>query len=129
MAGGSQIIINKNGITFITPGKFEAKAGQHIFEGGQKIKAEIPQLSLAKVLEAYTHRLDLSNLYASQDFSKVKYYAFKEGDNSSYISGNLDNWGRTERFTSESADEYKLMICDPDDSWEVIINEDGNGKK
>ncbi len=24
MAGGSQIIINKNGITFITPGKFEA---------------------------------------------------------------------------------------------------------
>jgi len=24
MAGGSQIIINKNGITFITPAKFEA---------------------------------------------------------------------------------------------------------
>lgn len=25
MAGGSQIIINKNGITVITPGKFEEK--------------------------------------------------------------------------------------------------------
>ena len=33
MAGGSQIIINKNGITFITPGKLEAKAGQHLFKG------------------------------------------------------------------------------------------------
>ena len=33
MAGGSQIIINKNGITFITPEKFEAKAGQHLFNG------------------------------------------------------------------------------------------------
>ena len=33
MAGGSQIIINKNGITFITPAKFEAKAGQHLFTG------------------------------------------------------------------------------------------------
>lgn len=31
MAGGSQIIINANGITIITPAKFEAKAGQHIF--------------------------------------------------------------------------------------------------
>lgn len=30
MAGGSQIIINKNGITLITPSKFEAKAGQHL---------------------------------------------------------------------------------------------------
>ena len=34
MAGGSQIIINKDGITILTPRKFEAKAGQHIFKGG-----------------------------------------------------------------------------------------------
>ena len=36
MAGGSQIIINKDGITLITPGKFEPKAGQHLFKGGEK---------------------------------------------------------------------------------------------
>ena len=29
MAGGSQIIINKDGMTINTPAKFEAKAGQH----------------------------------------------------------------------------------------------------
>lgn len=37
MAGGSQIIINKDGITLITPGKFEPKAGQHLFKGGEKL--------------------------------------------------------------------------------------------
>ena len=42
MAGGSQIIINKNGITFITPGKFEAKAGQHLFKGGATITTQLP---------------------------------------------------------------------------------------
>lgn len=44
MAGGSQIIINKNGITFITPGKFEAKAGQHKFEGGQRVVTTLPNI-------------------------------------------------------------------------------------
>ena len=46
MAGGSQIIINKNGITFITPAKFEAKAGQHKFVGGESVKLEAPILPL-----------------------------------------------------------------------------------
>ena len=44
MAGGSQIIINKNGITFITPAKFEAKAGQHLFKGGAKVVTKLPFL-------------------------------------------------------------------------------------
>ena len=43
MAGGSQIIINKNGITFITPAKFEAKAGQHLFKSGEKDEAKAGQ--------------------------------------------------------------------------------------
>ena len=123
MAGGSQIIINKNGITVITPGKFEAKAGQHLFNSGQQVKADIPLLPLTNISESFSHRLDLSNLYDSQSFSKVKYFAFKEGDNTSYISGNLDSWGRTQRVISKNPDEYKIMVCDPDDSWEVMIND------
>lgn len=39
MAGGSQIIIDKNGITLITPGKMESKAGQHKFESGERVSA------------------------------------------------------------------------------------------
>lgn len=37
MAGGSQIIISKDGITFITPRVFQAKAGQHRFESGATV--------------------------------------------------------------------------------------------
>lgn len=37
MAGGSQIIINKDGIKIITPAKFEVKAGQHVFQSGAKV--------------------------------------------------------------------------------------------
>lgn len=45
MAGGSQIIINKNGITFITPSMFEVKAGQHTFKSGAKVSIDLPNLS------------------------------------------------------------------------------------
>lgn len=45
MAGGSQIIINKNGITFITPSKFEVKAGQHLFKSGEKVNIKFPELN------------------------------------------------------------------------------------
>lgn len=69
----------------------------------------------------FSQRLDLSNLYASHDFSNVKYHAFKEND-SSYITGTLDNFGRTERFSSDEPEKYKIMIHEPDENWEVIIN-------
>ncbi|MBO3639864.1 hypothetical protein J5N14_07705 [Acinetobacter soli] len=44
MAGGSQIIINKNGITIITPSKFEAKAGQHLFQQGSEVGVNVQGL-------------------------------------------------------------------------------------
>ncbi|MBJ8481045.1 hypothetical protein I6M70_16935 [Acinetobacter pittii] len=44
MAGGSQIIINKSGITVITPSKFEVKAGQHLFKPGTQV--QMPQIAL-----------------------------------------------------------------------------------
>lgn len=44
MAGGSQIIINKDGITIITPREFKVHAGQHIFKSGQKVETKLPFL-------------------------------------------------------------------------------------
>ena len=41
-AGGSQLKINGSGIFSTTGGKFEVKAGQHLFVGGQKIPLDIP---------------------------------------------------------------------------------------
>ena len=127
-AGGSQLRINSRGVFVTTAGEFEAKAAEHKFEGGQRIQTEIPQLPLSNVLDSYSHRLDLSHLYGSHDFSKVKYFAFKDGDDTSYITGTLDKWGRTERLFSKQADTYQLMICDPDDSWGIMINDDAEEK-
>lgn len=44
MAGGSRIVINDKGITVITGGKFEVKAGQHIFKSGEQVVSHIPIL-------------------------------------------------------------------------------------
>ncbi len=44
MAGGSQIIINKDGIKIITPAKFEAKAGQHLFKSSESLSTALPML-------------------------------------------------------------------------------------
>lgn len=50
MAGGSQLIINKNGITFITPSRFEVRAGQHLFQPGEKVNITFPELSTIEPL-------------------------------------------------------------------------------
>lgn len=44
MASGSQIIISKDGITVITPGKFEAHAAEHLFLEGASVHIKPPLL-------------------------------------------------------------------------------------
>ena len=43
-AGGSQIKLNGSGIFPVTSGKFEAKAGQHLFMDGATISPQMPVL-------------------------------------------------------------------------------------
>lgn len=56
MAGGSQIIINKSGITVITPAKFEVKAVQHIFKGGAEVGVNLQGLP---AYEKYDEKFNL----------------------------------------------------------------------
>jgi type VI secretion system secreted protein VgrG len=42
MAAGSQIRIDKNGITITTPNQFTARAAQHIFQGGATVNVNLP---------------------------------------------------------------------------------------
>ena len=44
MAGGSRIQIDDQGITISTGGKIVFQAGQHKFEGGQKVNVQLPQM-------------------------------------------------------------------------------------
>ncbi|MFX8433478.1 DUF2345 domain-containing protein, partial [Acinetobacter baumannii] len=43
-AGGSQVKITGSGIFMTTSGKFEVKAGQHLFMGGGSVNANVPAL-------------------------------------------------------------------------------------
>ena len=43
-AGGSQIKLNGSGIFPTTGGKFEVKAGQHLFMGGANVNLSVPAL-------------------------------------------------------------------------------------
>ena len=43
-AGGSQLKINADGVFSTTGGKFESKAGQHLFTSGAKVSYEVPEL-------------------------------------------------------------------------------------
>ena len=61
MAGGSQIIINSDGIKIITPAKFEAKAGQHLFESGEKVVT--PQTVLPTAPDSYSHKVNYQFAY------------------------------------------------------------------
>ena len=123
MAGGSQIIINKNGITVITPGKFEAKAGQHLFKSGAKVQTTLPNLnnlSMNKENYSFSNRIDAFDVFKDYEFSDVKYRAFLPEQNT-YRSGNLDEHGRTERFVStNNKEEIQVVIDDPIGQWSII---------
>ncbi|NNH34535.1 type VI secretion system tip protein VgrG [Acinetobacter sp. NIPH 2377] len=55
-AGGSQLKINGEGVFITTGGKFESKAGQHSFVGGQKVLT--PQVSLPILETPYSNQVD-----------------------------------------------------------------------
>ena len=57
MAGGSRIVINDQGITISTNGKIIFQAGQHKFEGGQKVNVQLPQMPDAR---CQMHRIPMS---------------------------------------------------------------------
>ena len=44
IGGSSQVKINNSGVFSQTGGKFESKAGQHLFVGGAKVEANTPNL-------------------------------------------------------------------------------------
>lgn len=112
MAGGSQIIINANGITIITPAKFEAKAGQHLFKGGANINYELPILPTVKEIDKKSMRFDLGNLDFLSDFSNSKYRIYR--NNGSFHEGILDARGRTKRIFTPEVEDLEIFIDHPD---------------
>ncbi|MCJ8162628.1 DUF2345 domain-containing protein, partial [Acinetobacter zhairhuonensis] len=70
-AGGSQLKIDGSGIFPTTSGKFEVKAGQHVFTSGTNADSNTPQLPQPKSLKG---TLELLRSYGGDNFFKQNSY-------------------------------------------------------
>ncbi len=118
-AGGSQLKINADGVFSTTGGKFESKAGQHLFTSGAKVSYEVPQLPNTAM---YSNKLDVYDLFWESDFSQFTYKAFIQETNS-FISGALDEHGRTGKITKEDPFNIKVLVGKEQELWDVIVDE------
>ncbi len=118
-AGESQLKINADGVFSTTGGKFESKAGQHLFTSGAKVSYEVPQLPSTMM---FSNKLDVYDLFWQSDFSQFSYKAFIPGTNS-FISGGLDEHGRTGKITKEDPLNIKVLVGKEQELWDVIVDE------
>lgn len=104
MAGGSQVIINKNGITFITPAKFEAKAGQHLFKGGQMVENNVRQF-----LEPYSHQIQLLDENNKPLGKNIPYYIYDASEHKEFY-GRTNVEGKTARIFTKNKNVLNVKI-------------------
>ncbi|WP_213071427.1 type VI secretion system Vgr family protein [Acinetobacter pittii] len=99
-AGGSQLKINADGVFSTTGGKFESKAGQHLFTSGATVNAELPKMPATGM---YSMRFDLSQIFDTKILKNMKYklinhskkieavYEFEQESSARVYSDSVDN--------------------------------------
>nr|WP_314523872.1 type VI secretion system Vgr family protein [uncultured Acinetobacter sp.] len=123
-AGGSQIKLNGAGIFPTTGGKFEVKAGQHLFMGGAQVSAQLPALPKFdnKNWIALEH-LDVDR----QPFANLGYKIFFE--NNQVIEGKLDEHGKAhhdnvpEKAIRVEYEQPKMEEDKPWDQFDTVMAE------
>ncbi|NNP67310.1 type VI secretion system Vgr family protein [Acinetobacter sp. Ac_5812] len=131
-AGGSQLKINANGVFSTTGGKFESKAGQHLFVSGATVNAELPKMPESGI---FSRRFDFSEL-VNADLLKdgFKYKVINHAKKTEYI-GFLDQFARTGRIFSDNPDSVEILLLGKNDDSsdklqlveEVITEGQGHG--
>ncbi|MND74314.1 Phage-related baseplate assembly protein [compost metagenome] len=102
-AGGSQVKITSSGIFMTTGGKFEVKAGQHLFMGGAEVGMNLQGLP---AYEAYNERFKML-LPSGEPLSFVDYKISSEGKE---IFANADKKGQTKEIHSPKEQGLKLDL-------------------
>ena len=102
-ADGSQIKINSSGIFPVTGGKFEVKAGQHLFMGGANAQAEIP---LIPTLGQYNIQFELRDKETQDLMPFTSYMLMNDQGHVSY--GKTDANGLTQAFVTDKQENYYL---------------------
>lgn len=117
MAGGSQIIISKNGITIITPAKFEAKAGQHLFKNGSNVPNQIPYLPLVSKTDfSQKFEFNYAEDRAAEPYQEVKHlyvYAKQTGRPIHFedlTDNQPENKHESKRFYTEEEEEIVGLV-------------------
>uniref|UniRef100_UPI003F562702 DUF2345 domain-containing protein n=1 Tax=Acinetobacter haemolyticus TaxID=29430 RepID=UPI003F562702 len=103
-ADSSELKLNGSGIFPTTGGKFEVKAGQHLFKGGAKIKTKIPFLP-----EGTTY--NLRYLFTDDEgvpYKNTPYIAIYP--NGAEIKGMTDDQGYSSTFFSSEEKDVKIHL-------------------
>lgn len=107
-AGGSQIRISAKGIEVITGGKFEVKAGQHVFSSGQKVISDIPFLPSPSnggyILEFdVRHKVDNGLLGSAATFTLID-------SKGNVRSGDVPNDGIVRITSNDQEEKYTIIV-------------------
>lgn len=124
-AGGSQLKINADGVFSTTGGKFESKAGQHLFTSGATVNAELPKMPESGI---FSRRFDFSDIFNLENLKEeIRFKVINKTKNTEYV-GMLDEMGRTPRIFSDSSDTIEIQFISNNDNKSIIptkeLNED-----
>ena len=127
-AGGSQIKLNGSGIFPTTGGKFEVKAGQHVFMGGAKVSPNLPQLPKLEFAQSpYSAQYQLFKA-DGRNFKGYKYF-ITDNQNNLMKEGITDEYGFTEQVVTETRERiigYKSVMRESErltENWEAKLEE------
>ncbi|ENW96334.1 hypothetical protein F903_02104 [Acinetobacter sp. NIPH 298] len=103
----SQLEINGGGISPTTGGKFECKAGQHLFNGGSSVNLSVPQLPVYGEKNHHNLRYLLKD---KEDipFAHHKYIAFMP--NGEKLEGLTDENGYTQLFNTVRPEDISIHL-------------------
>ncbi|MCH2072649.1 type VI secretion system Vgr family protein [Acinetobacter pittii] len=130
-AGGSQVKITGSGIFMTTSGKFEVKAGQHLFMGGGSANANVPALPKLEFAQSpYSAQYQLFKA-DGRNFQGYKYF-IHDSKNNLIKQGITDNQGLTEQVVTESKERiigYKSVMRESEritENWEAKLEQVAN---
>lgn len=107
-AGGSQVKITGSGIFMTTGGKFEVKAGQHLFMGGGSVNSSLPYLP-EQGKQKYGVWFDVMDKQGNKLKPGTEYIIFDEHDKE-IERGKLDRTGLVKLETEEPNKQYKIHV-------------------
>ena len=120
MAGGSRIVISDEGITISTGGKIVYQAGQHKFEGGEKVVSHFPILPTVDkgLFNVSVQLTDRENI----PYKNKAYFAITESGK--MYEGTTDSEGYTTPIYTEEQENINFHLIDKlennieDEKWE-----------